>query len=73
MEYWEHVTITREIIKGRDSPVARCGTRERNIRQNKSVGKQVSRGQPPHVEEQSGSKVSILWRQERIHEIGRKL
>ena len=50
MEYWEHVTIVREIIKGRDSPVARCDTRERNIRQNKSVGKQVSRGQPPHVE-----------------------
>ena len=73
MEYWEHVTITREIIKGRDSPVVRCGTRERNIRQNKSVGKQVSRGQPPHVEGQNRNKVGVLWRQERTHEIERKL
>ena len=51
MEYWEHMTIMREIIKGKDSPVTRHGTRERNIRQDKSVGKQVSRGQSPHVEE----------------------
>ena len=45
------MTIVREIIKGRDSPVMRCSTRERNIRLDKNVGKQVSRGQSPHVEE----------------------
>ena len=73
MEYWEHVTIAREIIKGRDSPVTRRGIGERNIRQDKNVGKQVSKGQPPHIEERNGNKVSILWRQERTHEIGKKL
>ena len=73
MEYWEHMTIVREIIKGRDSPVMRCSTRERNIRQDKNVEKQVSKGQPPHIEEQNRNKVGILQRQERTHEIGRKL
>ena len=73
MEYWEHMTITREIIKGRDSPVTRRGTRERNIRQDKNVEKQVSKGQPPHIEEQNRNKVGILQRRERTHEIGRKL
>ena len=73
MEYWEHVTIAREIIKGRDSPVTRCGTRERNIRQDKNAEKQVSKGQPSHVEERNRNMVGILWRQERTHEIGRKL
>ena len=63
MECWAHVTIMREIIKGRDSPVRRHDTRERNIKWNQSVEKQVSKeDQPPCVEEQSGSKVSILWR-----------
>ena len=73
MEYWEHMTIAREIIKGRDSPVMRCSTRERNIRQDKNVGKQVSKGQPPYIEKQNGNKVSILRRQERTHDIGKKL
>ena len=45
------MTIVREIIKGRDSPVKRCDTRERNIKWNQSVEKQVSKDQPPHVEE----------------------
>ena len=67
------MTITREIIKWRDSPVMRCSTRERNIRQDKNVKKQVSKGQPPHIEEQNGNKAGILQRQERTHEIGKKL
>ena len=37
------------------------------------MGRQVSSDQSPHVEERSGSKVGILQRQERIHEIRRKL
>ena len=73
MEYWGHVTIVREIIKGRNSPVTRQETRGENIRQNMSAEKLVSKGQPPHVEEQSRSKVSVLQRQERIHEKGKKL
>ena len=48
-------------------------TREGNIKWDKNVEKQVSKDQSPHVEEQSGSKVSVLWRQERIDEKGRKL
>ena len=51
MEYWRHLTIVREIIKGRDSPVMRCETRGGNIRQDTSVEKLVSKGQPPHVED----------------------
>ena len=50
MEYWGHMTIEREIIKGRDSPVTRHETRGRNIGQDKSVEKKVSRDQPPHIE-----------------------
>ena len=37
------------------------------------MGRQVSSGQSPHVKEQSGSKGIVLWRQERTHEIGKKL
>ena len=51
MEYWGHVTIVREIIKERDSPVMRQETRGENIRQNMSAEKLVSKDQPPHVEE----------------------
>ena len=51
MECWTHVTIVREIIKGRDSPVRRRDTRERNVKWNQSVEKRVSKDQPSCVEE----------------------
>ena len=51
MEYWGHVTIMREIVKGRDSPVTRRKTRGGDIRQDTRMEKQVNKDQPPHVEE----------------------
>ena len=48
VETREHMTIVREIIKGRDSPVTRCATRAGEIRDGMSTEKQVSNDQPPH-------------------------
>ena len=67
------MTIMREIIKGRDSPVKRYDTRVGDIRKKRNVERQVGIDQPPRVEEQSRSKVNVLQKQGRIHEKGRKL
>ena len=73
MECWEHVTIVREIVRGEDSPVGKCDTREGRLREKRMMERQVSNDQSPHVEEQSRSKGSILQQQGRRYEKGRKL
>ena len=60
METREHVTIVREIIKGRDSPIKRCDTRVEDIGEKKSAERQVSKDQPSDTEEWSRSKVGVL-------------
>ena len=44
------MTIAREIIKGRDSPVERYDTRAGDIREKRNAGRLVSIDQPPHIE-----------------------
>ena len=60
MESQGHMTIVREIVRGKDSPAGECSTREGEIRDKRKVEKQVSNDQSPHVEERSGSKGGIL-------------
>ena len=55
------MTIVREIVRGEDSPAGERSTREGGIRDKRKVEKRVSNDQSPHVEEQSGSKGSVLW------------
>ena len=54
------MTITREIVKGRDSPVVKEGTREKQSKRESTVKRQVGSDQSPHVEEQSKSKDIVL-------------
>ena len=51
MEIWGHMTIMKEIIKGRDSPVMRHDTRVRGIIEKRKTERQVSSDQSPHAEE----------------------
>ena len=60
MEYWGHVTIAREMVRGEDSPVAECDTREERSRRKRTTGRQVSNDQSPHEEEQSRYKDGAL-------------
>ena len=56
------MTITREIIKGEDSPVE-CvhDTRVGKVREEGNEKKQVGSNQSPHAEEQSRSRDILLW------------
>ena len=73
MESWGHVITAREVIREEDSPVERCSTRVERIREKRKKKKEVDSDQSPYNEEQSRSKNGILLRQERRHEIGKRL
>ena len=60
MEDWRHVTTTREVVSGEDSPVEKCSTRAGGIRERRRRQRQVNSDQSPHGEEQSKSKDGIL-------------
>ena len=54
------MTIVREIVRGDNSPVEKCNTRGRGIRDRRKAEKQVSNDQSPHIEEQSRSKGGMI-------------
>lgn len=56
------MTIVKEIVKEKDSPVRQQNTRVEEIREKVKNQGSVSRDQSPHTEGQSGSKVDILQR-----------
>ena len=61
MEGWEHMITAREVIRRENSPVVRCSTRAKGIREKRKKQKGVSSDPSPHSVEQSGSKNGILW------------
>ena len=73
MECWGNMTTLREVIKGRDSPVMKLGTKEKRSMRKSKVEKQVSSNWSPHIKEQSESMDIVLQGQGKRYEKGRKL
>ena len=67
------MTTTREIVRGEDSPVGGYDTRELRSERRSVVERQVSSSLSLHVKEQNVNRVSILQRQERRYDKGKKL
>ena len=62
MKDWKHMTITRELIRGGDSPVGKHSTRAERAGGEKEDQRQVGNGQSPYGEEQTRSKDDVLQR-----------